>query len=49
MVGGYEYGDEGSVDAKINDSLGVRQRLGMRRQEIRLLASQGKCCIGHVH
>ena len=49
VVSGYEYGDEGTVDGKINDSLGVRQRLGMRRQEIQLLASQGKCCIGHVH
>ena len=34
VVGGCEYGDEGSVDGKINDSLGVRQCLGMQRQEI---------------
>ena len=28
-VGRYEYRDEGSVDGKINDSLGVKQHLGL--------------------
>jgi hypothetical protein len=39
--------DDGMNDNNKNDKnpLIVRQRLGMRRQEIRLLASQGRCIL----